>query len=375
MCTRTNIFTTFVIIMKKVTIKDIATLAGVSRGTVDRALNNRGNIDPEKKKLILSIAKKLGYEKNLIASTLAHNKEIKIAVVLPDPDRDPFWKLPLTGIEKSQRFIKHYGLSTQFYYFNIFDKNDYSRILVKALTKQPDAILTAPVYREESVAFLQTAVQNKIPVFTINTEINHEDTLCYIGQNSFQCGLLAGRLINSNKKGKLKILALTLGHESKNAAHIAEKIRGLQSYSDQNNLANTIIDAAIENFSDPQTLYQESIKLLASNKDLEGILFTNSRAYHFINQIDFNSNLLKPATIVGFDLIPQNIDLLINGKIDFLINQDPVKQGYLGMINILNHLVFRKEIQFKQYLPADIVVKENYELYINEMETDLEMAI
>lgn len=360
--------------MKKVTIKDIAALAGVSRGTVDRALNNRGNIDPEKKDLILSIAKQLGYEKNIIASTLAHNKVINIAVVLPDPEKDVFWKSPLLGIERSQRFIRHYGLLTNFYYFNIFDKKDFSDKLQHAMASQPDAILTAPVYREESVAFLQIALQNNVPIFTINTELNHKDILCFIGQNSYQCGQLAGRLLNTGKKRNAKFLALTLGHESKNAAHISEKIRGLHAYSRDNNLSNVIIDTAIENFSDPEDLQNNSMKLLKENPDIEGILFTNSRSYHFINNVSYKTILEKPVTTVGFDLIPNNIDLLTTGKIDFLINQDPVKQGYLGMVNILNHFVFKKTVSFKQYIPADIVVKENYELYIEEMETNLELV-
>ena len=42
-----------------VTVKQIAELAGVSRGTVDRALNGRGNVRPEVEKRIL---KKLAAE-------------------------------------------------------------------------------------------------------------------------------------------------------------------------------------------------------------------------------------------------------------------------------------------------------------------------
>ena len=44
-------------------------------------------------------------------------------------------------------------------------------------------------------------------------------------------------------------------------------------------------------------------------------------------------------------------------------------------INILNHFVFKKEIPSKQYLPIDIVVKENAEFYIAQATGDLEFVI
>ena len=47
-----------------VTIKQIADICGVSRGTVDRVLNNRGHVKPEKCKLILEAAKMLNYTIN-----------------------------------------------------------------------------------------------------------------------------------------------------------------------------------------------------------------------------------------------------------------------------------------------------------------------
>ena len=50
-----------------VTMQQIADLAGVSRGTVDRALNNRGRIRPEVAEKIKMIAKELGYQPNIAA--------------------------------------------------------------------------------------------------------------------------------------------------------------------------------------------------------------------------------------------------------------------------------------------------------------------
>ena len=46
------------------TIKEIAALAGVSRGTVDRVLNNRGAVNPETAEKIRKIAKELDYKPN-----------------------------------------------------------------------------------------------------------------------------------------------------------------------------------------------------------------------------------------------------------------------------------------------------------------------
>ena len=43
------------------TIKQIAELSGVSRGTVDRVLHNRGGVDPQIAKKIQKIAKENGY--------------------------------------------------------------------------------------------------------------------------------------------------------------------------------------------------------------------------------------------------------------------------------------------------------------------------
>ncbi len=48
-----------------ITIKDIANMAGVSRGTVDRVLNNRGKVKPETEKKIREIIEREKYVPSL----------------------------------------------------------------------------------------------------------------------------------------------------------------------------------------------------------------------------------------------------------------------------------------------------------------------
>ncbi len=65
------------------TLKEIADLAGVSRGTVDRVLNHRGSVSPQTEQKILEIVQALDYKPNKAGIVLAaQKKNLKLGVVL-----------------------------------------------------------------------------------------------------------------------------------------------------------------------------------------------------------------------------------------------------------------------------------------------------
>ena len=66
-----------------ITAKEIAELAGVSRGTVDRALKGREGVNPETKERILKIAEEHNYKPNLIGKALVYsNRSVPVAVIM-----------------------------------------------------------------------------------------------------------------------------------------------------------------------------------------------------------------------------------------------------------------------------------------------------
>ncbi len=50
---------------QKIRIKDIARLAGVSAGTVDRVLHNRGNVSTEARRAIEAVFREVDYRPNI----------------------------------------------------------------------------------------------------------------------------------------------------------------------------------------------------------------------------------------------------------------------------------------------------------------------
>ncbi|MBL0024222.1 MAG: substrate-binding domain-containing protein [Saprospiraceae bacterium] len=328
--------------MKKVTIKDIAHIAGVSRGTVDRVINRRGNVAKSIEKKILKIANELGYEKNLMASTLASNKMYKIAIVCPDPSSDIFWAQPREGITNALELVRHYGIIVEYYDFNLFTKDQFCMQMENAIKSNPDAILTAPVFTSESLEYLEAAEKLNIPFITINTEIDHPDILCYVGQNSHNSGYLAGRLFHLRVKPEEEIVAFNLGHTLRNAQHYYDKVVGLKDYfSSHNMLQNPVFWYEFDQFYDERKLKDFWDEIKSKHPKMKGIFFTNSRAYR-IAQF-FTDQDRDTYDVIGFDMIEPNIKYLKEDKIDFIINQNPIQQGYSGIMNFVNYFILKKK--------------------------------
>lgn len=85
--------------MKKVTINDVAKVAGVSKATVSMVFNKKDiNISDETRERILKVAKELNYIPNSIARSLATNKSFSIGIILPDIT-NPFFSEIARAIE------------------------------------------------------------------------------------------------------------------------------------------------------------------------------------------------------------------------------------------------------------------------------------
>jgi LacI family transcriptional regulator len=84
---------------KRVTIEDVAQAAGVSRQTVSRAINDRGEISPQTRTRVLQIAEELGYRPSGIARGLATQRTRTLGLIVPD-NANPFFSEIARGAEQ-----------------------------------------------------------------------------------------------------------------------------------------------------------------------------------------------------------------------------------------------------------------------------------
>jgi LacI family transcriptional regulator len=67
-----------------VTVNDVAALAGVSPGTVSKALNGRGQLRPATRQKVVSAAEQLGFHANMLARGLLHWRTYTVGVLTTD---------------------------------------------------------------------------------------------------------------------------------------------------------------------------------------------------------------------------------------------------------------------------------------------------
>ena len=343
---------------KKLTIKDIALLAGVSKGTVDRVLHKRGKVSQKAYDSVNAVLNEIDYEPNLIARNLKNNKIYSISVVLPDPSFDSYWLPCIKGIEEAIKEFKAFNLSIKTYYFNPESTKSFVSINESVLALSPDAVLLAPLFYKEALNAMEKYHQQGIIVNTFNNQVQSEDSNNFVGQDLYQSGRVAAKLLDLlSNKGQFAVIHINESY--KNAVHMQEKERGFRKYFSENARQDSdIITLKLKNPS----IDSSFTKFLDENSKLEGVFVTTSKAYQ-IAKIIADANLRK-ITIIGYDLIDENIAYLNQGTIDFLIHQNPKRQAYLGITCLVDHFIFGKEIPGTTLLPIDIVNSENASFYM-----------
>lgn len=83
---------------QRVTIADVAKVAGVSKQTVSRAINNKGEISPETKERIMSVIAELGYRPNRMAQAMTTQQSLMVGLLIPDIT-NPFFAEVARGVQ------------------------------------------------------------------------------------------------------------------------------------------------------------------------------------------------------------------------------------------------------------------------------------
>ena len=109
----------------RIRIKDIAQMAGVSVGTVDRVLHSRSGVSESSRIKVEEILKKLNYQPNMYASALASNKKYRFAYLLPSHNEGDYWKDVERGMQQAITRFSDFNVSLSDYYYDQYESGAF----------------------------------------------------------------------------------------------------------------------------------------------------------------------------------------------------------------------------------------------------------
>ncbi|MEO5601683.1 MAG: substrate-binding domain-containing protein [Cyclobacteriaceae bacterium] len=347
---------------KIIRIKDIARLAGVSKGTVDRVLHGRGGVSDKSLQRVLKIMEKIDYKPNLIARTLGTHKNYRIIALIPDPVSDPYWEQTNLGVSQAQSEWAQYGITIVVYFFDQYSKESFKKQAYDAFLAKPDGILTAPIFYDEALPFFNLLKTQRIPYVLFNTNIPEVNPLSFIGQNIFHSGKVGAELMYRGQHAGGKLALLHLDEDFHNSIHLLEKERGFREFFKTKNKFSFEIKEFSLNPADES--FEASLAELCDDGELKGIFVSTSKGTSVVASF-LERNGKQDIMLIGYDLLEENLKYLRSGTIDFLINQNPKRQASLGISHLVNYLLFKKKAPDMDLFPLEVITQQNLESYLS----------
>lgn len=340
---------------RSVTCQMIADMAQVSRATVRRVMHNEPYVKEDVRQRVSQIIEKYHYKPNTAGLALVSQRsDIKLGVISLSAT-DALYEELNNGSKQAAADYHKYGVEIIFRFVN--DTSDGVDVV--------DAIddLVAQGIRGLAIMGVDIAqvreklcqIQDNVPIVTYNTEISGVKELCYVGQDPIKCGRTAANLMNGLLCGHGNVIIIA---NTMNVSAVAKRVQGFREWI-QNHETHLCIAELLENNSSNTRSYELLKTLFAHNREVQGIYiacgFGSKGVCAALDECG-----MQHVRVVAHDMLPYTVKNLLEGKIDFSIDQELFRQGYLPVEILAKHVLMKEDPEFSRiYTKIDIKTSEN----------------
>lgn len=319
------------------TIKQIAQLAGVSRGTVDRVLNNRGKVNPHTEQKVREIAKAVDYSPNLAGKTLAvKKKQLKLGYILfSSTTSNPFFEDVVRGIEARAEELAEFGVTVEIRYAVIESPELQAKLIDELLELGIDGLVIVPINHPIVVKKIKSLADSGFPVVTANSDIPECGRIAYVGSNYYKSGETSAGLMKLITSGEINVgiiigSPLVLCH--------SERMSGFTDYVEKHFPNIHIVDKAVNNDDDLDS-FSVTKSMLENHPEINALFMAAAGVYGACRAVKA-LGLAGKLTIICCDTVATTCELVREGVVAATIAQQPFTQGakpldilfdYLGM--------------------------------------------
>lgn len=338
------------------TMKEIAYMCGVSRGTVDRVLNNRGNVKEATAERIRSVAKSIGYIAPSSTRPVPRDtRTIRIGILVNAIGHSYFSQI-LSGMMKALEGLSRYQVSGVVKLSGGFDVDQQIHLLDELLAQNVNGLAITPVNHPRVAEKLRTFTERGIPVVCVSALISDFDYFAFVGCEHYLSGRIAGGFARKLLPAGGKVALLTSHHS------MISLSRRLKGFVDALNAGTATYDVLepVQTFDDDVITYKGLSDLIQRHKNID-LFFFAAGGYNGGFQALQDGGLLGKRQVIAFDAPETNIAQLRRGNAAALFNQHPTSQGRHAIKCLADYLLYHQLPEKReQYERLEILIDESF---------------
>lgn len=349
----------------KSTISDVAEAAGVTIGTVDRVLHERGEVSEKTKEKVLRAVRELGYKTNVYASMLARNESHRIAVIMPMYSAGEFWDLTHSGISQSADYAGRFSVDIVDYLYDQYDVESFLSVCREAIVDNCSAAVIAPMFLDATCDVAREMEKAGLPYIILNTSVDGvSGHLAYYGQPIYDSGVFCADVLMSGSSPESldDVYMVRIERDTKGLSDPSkERRRGFMDYLSVRFPGTRVRDVVI-NPKDPAEAHAAMDVAFEGIGKSANIVTLNSRIYLVSDFL--RERGLDGLNVVGFDVLEKNISALKDGYVKYLIAQHSDREAMASVITLTDYLVFGKRPRCQDnFSSIDLLSRYNYRFY------------
>lgn len=354
---------------RQIKIKDIAKMAGVSSGTVDRVLHNRGGVSESSKKTVERILAEVGYRYNIHTSAVSLTKEFNLVITTPSGVPGEYWGSIMSGIEHALKEFSDINIHCSQALYNQFDVYSCRSAFDSVLEMSPDAVIIGPTFASETVRLCNELDKSEVPYVFVDSVIDGTSPVASYTTDQYACGHLLGRLLSSFTPGDAKFAicgTARVGDERSN--NTRERKKGFLAYFKETDRSGSVTEIRFS-ISNPKETEKLILDMMEKNPDIKGIAVLNSRGYVVADILRRHG--IDDIRLMSFDLTSNNVRCIQNESIAAVLCQRPELQGFFSVKSLIHWLLYRNADADRHHkMPIDVVFKENLPFYKEIVDSD-----
>lgn len=266
----------------------------------------------------------------------AEGPQAPLIAVIPKGTTHEFWKSIHAGAVQGSRDA---GVAIYWKGPNKDDDRDAQiRVVEDAISRGVDGIVIAPSDNKALVRPLEEAVKHGIPVIVIDSPIDWEGKVSYIGTDNYDGGVVAARALAGllGNRGKVILMRYFEGSGSTMAREVGFLDTLAKEFPELEILSSNQYGGATT-----ESCYATAENLLNSYAAVDGIFCACEPTTFGMLRALQDSGRAGKIKVIGFDATEKMLEGLRKGDLHGLVLQNPFRMGELGVRAMADHLAGR----------------------------------